>query len=47
MNARVEFAQRIEDVLNDTITVNINLLHKDKGQSIYGKNTPHSKNKPD
>ena len=30
MNARVEFAKRIEELLKDTITVDINLLNKNK-----------------
>ena len=47
MNARVEFAKRIEELLKDTITVDINLLNKNKTQSIYSKNQKTSTKKPE
>ena len=47
MNARIEFAQRIEKLLKDSITVNIDLLNKNKKQTIYEKTKKPSTNKPE
>ncbi len=46
MNARVEFARRIEDLLKESVTLDINLFNRDKGQSINEKNISTSTKKP-
>ncbi len=47
MNARIEFAQRIEDLLNDTITIDIDLLNINQKQKIYEKTKKTIQNKPE
>jgi putative transcriptional regulator len=47
MNARLEFAKRIEELLKDTVTINIDLLNENKERSEYGKNKIPLKNKSD
>ena len=47
MNARVEFARRIEELLKETVTLDIDLFQRDKPQSINEKDIPASTKKPD
>jgi putative transcriptional regulator len=47
MNARVEFAERIEDLLKDNITVDIDLLSKDRGKKSNTQNKEVTTKKPE
>ena len=46
MNARVEFARRIEDLLKETVTLDIDLFQRNKEQSINKKDITTSTKKP-